>query len=111
MKRNPGLYLAAIHLAAFAATVLYTTYSPEGQAPLIWLFWALVDFPLSLFYWVGGQGYAAWVEGLSDNSLLLGYIFYTPHLIHGVVGTIWWYFLPRFIKEALNKRKPGTDHD
>lgn len=102
MKRSVGVYLAPVHLAAFLAT-LYVASSSTEQVSLIWLFWCPIDLPWSLFYWIGGEGYTLWVEGISQKSSLLATFLYAPHLIHGVIGTVWWYFLPSLVRTLRHR--------
>lgn len=97
-----GLYFAAIHLLAFSVTVLHIHLSPDPQSPLLWVFFAAIDFPISLIYLLAGKFHAN-TTNLQDN-LFLAQVLYVPHLIHGVLGTIWWYFLPRLI---LTKKYGG----
>lgn len=98
MKRDLGAFLALVHLVAFLATAVFTIKSSIEQVSLMWLVWFPIDLPWSLFYWIAGESYSIWVERLSGKSMVLGYIFYAPYLIHGVIGTIWWYYLPRLVK-------------
>lgn len=99
-----GIILAAFHVIAFFATIIYTVNSAIEQASLIWLLWFPVDFPWSLINILGGESYSIWVDNISNKSILLGYLFYTPYLVHGFVGAIWWYFLPTIIS-MVRRRK------
>ena len=76
-----GLFLALLHLVAFFAFVVYIEHSTEPQTPLLWGVFAIVDFPVSLFYLLGR----------------IAQFLYLPYIIHGLLGTIWWYFLPRVV--------------
>jgi hypothetical protein len=62
-----------------------------------------VDFPVSLVYVVGGRAYSEWLSMLSDHSVWLAQIFYLPHLVHGLLGTIWWYLMVRFFAARSNR--------
>ena len=90
-----GWFFAATHALAFAFTAVYAHLSSDGQAPLIWMIWAVIDLPWSLIYFVAGESYSAWLHSVSQLSVAAANIFYLPHVIHGFVGTIWWYFLPK----------------
>jgi uncharacterized integral membrane protein len=57
--------------------------SGEAQHQLYWFFWLLIDFPVSLLIFI------AKVVGFRS--------IYTLYFIHGVIGTIWWYFLPKVL--------------
>jgi hypothetical protein len=92
-----GLWVATLHLFAFAITVVYTLRSVEPQAPLIWGVWALIDMPISLVYFVAGNGYTLWLRNISLSSTTLADLMYLPYVVHGFLGTIWWYFVPKLI--------------
>jgi len=83
-----GLTLLAIHFALFLITLLYISSSSDGQAPLVWVFFAIGDLPVSLIYMLGSTR-------LSDAI-------YMPYLIHGVLGPAWWYLLPRLFMTKQN---------
>jgi hypothetical protein len=105
MNCKLGYYFASIHLAAFIATVMYIEASYVEQASLIWLIWFPIDLPWSLLHLIGGEGYSVWLDQLSNKSMMLGYIFYTPYLVHGIIGTVWWFFLPEVIRSITRAIK------
>jgi hypothetical protein len=78
--RQFATIVAGMHLLGVGATEWYVSTSPVGQAPMVWLYWAFADFPVSLLY------------ALLDDSFLI---------VHGVLGTIWWYFLTAVIVRCL----------
>ena len=88
------MWLAGAHLAAFLTLAFYITRSADPQAPLLWVVFAVIDFPLSLLYFLAGS---------LSNSLhqfeksWVAYVLYLPYLIHGLLGPIWWYLLPRLV--------------
>lgn len=90
-----SLTFSATHLTAFVLTVIFINRSPDPQAPLVWVFFAIVDFPVSLLYLLPIGNYSHEVD--TAATAVMSQILYLPHLIHGVLGTIWWYFLPRAI--------------
>jgi len=73
--------VASAHLIGVGLTALYVSSSTAGQAPLVWVYWAFVDFPISLLY-----------PALNDNVIL----------VHGVLGTGWWYGLTILLIKALS---------
>jgi len=85
---------AGMHFGGFLATVLYIHNSPDSQAGAIWLIWGWIDIPWSALYFMAGSDYSIWLGNVSSRSVVLAYVFYLPHVIHGVIGTIWWYFVP-----------------
>jgi hypothetical protein len=87
-----GLAFALIHLVVFVVYVFYVAGVAErdGQAQLLWIVWLLIDFPISLLIFLA--------KGLGISSITVLYV------IHGVLGTIWWYFIPSiFFKFSLKK--------
>lgn len=64
---------AAVHLSGVLLTAYYVSNSSAAQAPLVWVYWMFVDLPWSLLIWT-----------LASGSLAL---------LHGVIGTAWWYIL------------------
>jgi hypothetical protein len=81
LRRLP-LAIAVTHLVLVALTAAYISASADGQAPLLWLFWYPIDLPISLVYSL-------------PNTVLdaIGDAMYLPYLVHGVLGTVWWYAL------------------
>ena len=88
-----GICLAILHCVGFVVAFSYIALSTDPQAPLVWLVFAIVDFPISLLYYLAGGLYSTIVKTLPS---FLAQILYPPHVIHGLLGTIWWYYLPRF---------------
>jgi hypothetical protein len=103
MAKKLGITLSLLHSAAFAATAAYVHFSTAAQAPLVWTRWFVVDLPVSLLYYLGHTNYPEW--SAAQNNPLAAQLLYLPHLIHGLLGTIWWYFLPRLF---LPKRFGGV---
>jgi len=94
-----GIILASVHLCAFVVTVTYTVKSPIEQSSLVWLVWFPIDIPWSFINILGGEAYSLWLANIASKSFLFEYAFYTPYLVHGLIGTIWWYYLPTFISK------------
>ncbi|MEJ0036715.1 MAG: hypothetical protein WDO68_11605 [Gammaproteobacteria bacterium] len=76
-----ALVVAGVHLIGVLLTAWYVAQSSDGQAPLMWVYWAFIDFPFSLLY------------ALLDNNVLL---------IHGAIGTAWWYALILLLSKAIS---------
>lgn len=93
-KFNIGF--AVFHLVAFIAFAFYvkSVYARDGQAQLLWIYWMVVDFPVSLLLLL------AKAVGFRSYS--------TIYVVFGLFGTIWWYFLPNvFIAiDQRGKKKP-----
>ena len=73
--------VAAAHLLGVLLTAWYVSGSSEGQAPLVWIYWMFIDLPWSLPLWQ-----------LMTGSFVL---------IHGVIGTAWWYLLVILIGRVI----------
>jgi hypothetical protein len=87
---NVGLPFAIGHASLFALLYILVSSSEEAQAQL-WLliFWVL-DFPISL---LADYNIWTWLTVIPP-----------PIFLFGILGLIWWYFLPKFL---LPKRLGG----
>jgi hypothetical protein len=94
MARYAGLAFALLHLAAFLVFVVYIAHSDDPQAALLWGIFAVIDFPLSLLYLLAGSIYSHGTQHMKQE--FTQYVYF-PYLIHGLFGTVWWYFLPRLL--------------
>jgi hypothetical protein len=68
-------------LLGVVATAWYVAQSTAGQAPLVWAYWAFIDFPWSLAYVLQGPTYGTWVDAHSAGHPLLAQLLYFPHLL------------------------------
>lgn len=85
------LYVAAIHQALVLATAAWIANSGDGQAPLVWVCWAVADLPVSLLYYVPvPAAYTGFLETLATQHGMLALLLYPPCLIHAIAGTLWW---------------------
>jgi len=109
--RAIGTILAALHLAGVLITAFSISASSDGQAPLLWALWAIIDFPWSLLYMPLGAPYSNWIESLSHSHPTVAMCLYLPYVLHGVVGTLWWYCLPtivsRFVQNVFRTTRGG----
>jgi hypothetical protein len=85
------LAVASFHLLLVCATAMFVNLSLGGQAPLVWGIWVVVDFPVSLLYYL--SAYSGPLNAVGAQYPVLAQLLYLPHLIHGVAGTLWWYGL------------------
>ena len=94
IAKKIGLFFFSSHCIIFTLFVLNINTSHDPQAPLLWVFFSIIDFPISLLYF-SGKLYSNFLNELGVKSLLE--VLYLPYVIHGLLGAIWWYFLPRLV--------------
>jgi hypothetical protein len=95
LAKKLGLCFACLHCIGFVSVVLCIRRSADPQAPLLWGVFAIADLPISLLYMCVPQAYGDWVDSFGDGPI--AQLLYFPHLLHGMLGTVWWYFLPRLL--------------
>lgn len=101
--RRLGITFAAIHFLGVLLTAWMVAHS-SSWAGVVWMIWAVIDLPLSLAYLPAMLDYFGWVDSLDKAHPILAQILYFPHLFHGLVGTIWWYFLPFLVARIFGRR-------
>ena len=104
------LAVASLHLLMVCATAMFVNLSSAGQAPLAWGIWVVVDFPVSLLYYL--SAYSGMLNAVGAQYPALAQLLYLPHLIHGVAGTLWWYGLTVACQYAIGHIRvlfKGTD--
>ena len=84
-----------MHGVGFITVMIYVNRLADPQAPLLWVKFAIVDWPISLIYYCFGEGYGRWLDSFGQS--VFAQLLYPPHLIHGLLGTVWWYWLPRLL--------------
>lgn len=93
-----GLFFAVVHLVSFALFSVMMNYgSQDAMAGMLWGFWKTVDFPVSLLAFYG------FIPPPIEWSISIFLKFIYPYFIHGVLGTIWWFFIPVVIGSIFNK--------
>jgi hypothetical protein len=99
--------LAVLHLLAVLVFVVYLHQSNEGQAILLWTLWKPVDFPISLLVPWGLDVLPSTGDWAGSLRPAL------PYLVHGVLGTLWWFCVPFLIAwlfgkiTGTGKKRPG----
>jgi hypothetical protein len=71
--------IAGVHFVLFVAAAIYIASVEDGQAPMLWGLFFFIDYPVSY----------------------LAVMVREPHIIFGVLGTAWWYFLARIFLQLL----------
>jgi len=102
MPSKTGQLLALMHVIIFVLFLIYlsSVYDRDGQAILLWAYWLILDFPVSLLLLLGWD-----LMGSSETQIMIFLRYYLPHFVHGVLGTIWWLYLPSFIQKIWWKLK------
>jgi len=90
-----GAFLAAVHLLLSWAIILSIRPNPDAQWGLIWIPLFVIDFPLSMI--AAGLVYVLPDWYVDEWSYPYGSFgrFIAPAVFHGVIGPVWFYFLPR----------------
>lgn len=88
-----GLLFSLIHLAAFFGFLYYLAdlSGRDGQGPFLWVYWLVLDFPVSIL-----------VVLLFALDITSHYVMY---IVHGVLGTVWWFYLPTVAYEIIVKTR------
>ena len=101
ISKTIGIILAIIHICAFIIFVLYLHFgADDGQARLLWALWLPVDFPVSMTVPLGFK----LISSASPFGLELRT--WLPYFVHGILGPIWWYFIPRIIGYIFTRLFP-----
>jgi hypothetical protein len=86
-----GLLFSAIHLILFSwfLSHLSDLSGSDGQGSLLWVYWLVIDFPVSLLVVLS---FAADVTS-----------HYVMYFVHGILGTIWWFYVPTVLYKGFEK--------
>jgi len=75
--------VAGVHLIGVLLTWWYVSATSGGDAPVVWVYWTIIDLPWSIV-----------ISEYMDA--------YQPLFVHGVIGAAWWYLLSIGIGKAIN---------
>jgi len=89
-----ALWCAAIHAIIFVFFVIYLHGISDGQSQMLWMLFLVIDFPVSLLVWYG-------YDFLPENANTIR--FYLPYFVHGILGTLWWYYFPSGLVHLIKK--------
>ncbi len=100
-----GLAGCLVHLVISWWIIIYVVLSErDAQWQLTWVFLLPFDFPFSLLVLFAGYIFPDWtVTGFSppfDDF----HSFVVPLVVHGIVGPLWYFFLPVFIDGFMTLR-------
>ena len=108
--KKVGRIAFVIHLVLSWLVILGVLISDrDAQWPLIWIFFLPFDFPFSLCVLFAGYLFPGWYLGGLPSPWDSFHNFILPVIIHGVVGPLWYFFLPVFIDGLLTLRGSRRD--
>ncbi|HTF96320.1 MAG TPA: hypothetical protein VL995_09325 [Cellvibrio sp.] len=92
---------AALHLVIIFASLPLAKFNEGWNFVFVWAFWFLIDFPVSTLFFVLFYP----LHYLNEAIPSLKWLLYPPYFVHGVLGTIWWFYLPRIYYKVKAKKK------
>lgn len=102
-----GVKFALLHLLFFTLSVYLNEKVAGGWLTLFFMEvpWFPVDLPWSLLDLMFMQkDVSQWLDKIRAISGVFDYIFYPPIIVHGIIGTIWWGFLPTIYLRYKRKK-------
>ncbi|NMN04116.1 MULTISPECIES: hypothetical protein [unclassified Novosphingobium] len=96
------MIFAVVHAILFSILLLNDGVTQEAKVQLFYMPFLIGDFPIILFYSIPVEIIGDYLR-FADNPILAN-IFHSPSIIDCMLGTIWWYFVPKFF---LPKRLGG----
>ncbi len=100
-----GLVLSLIHLVISWWVIISVGLSePDAQWQLVWIAFLPFDFPFSLRVIFAGDIFPDW--SLKGFPYPLGDFisFIVPAFVHGIIGPLWYFFLPVFIDGLMTSK-------
>lgn len=101
-----GFVVGGIHLAFVSYFALAIEHN---SLPWIWMIFAVIDFPVSLFTLAGldammfAWGDVAWKEPWKDFMYASWPIF-----VHAVLGSVWWGLVSKYFVRLLTKHDKAS---
>jgi len=93
-----GLLLSIGHVVLFVVFSVKMNFgSQDAMSGILWGIWRIIDFPVSLLAFYG------FIPAPLEWSFTILMKFIYPYFIHGIIGTIWWFFIPVIIGCVFNK--------
>ncbi|MBC2604819.1 hypothetical protein [Pelagicoccus albus] len=93
-----GTSFLVVHTVVLAFCFLYSQSTHE-EAPMVWLLLVFGDFPVSLGLFLPFLH----IEGNYEWNNI-----YLPLVYHGLLGSLWWLFLPSIVIQTYSKFKNRT---
>jgi hypothetical protein len=90
-----GLTLCVIHFVISWWVIISVGKSePDAQWQLVWILFLPFDLPFSLLVFFSGSIFPDWSFRSIPYPLSEFRGFILPAFIHGIIGPLWYYFLP-----------------
>ena len=101
-----GLIMAAIHVAIVAYTLAQILAAGAADWTVYWRMFLALDFPVSI-----AVVPLTWISPPSPAGPLSDFVnFWWPAVVHGLLGTLWWYIVGMAIGDRLTRlRARGAD--
>ena len=98
-----GIILCFIHLVlSWWIIVSLGLNEPDSQWQLVWLFFLPFDLPFSLLVFFSGLIFPDWSFKSIPYPVGEFRSFILPAFIHGIIGPLWYFFLPVWISGRKN---------
>jgi len=90
-----GTVLCLLHLAiSWWVIISLCRGEPDAQWQLVWILFLPFDLPFSLLVFFSGTIFPDWSINAFPCPLSEFRAFILPAIIHGIVGPLWYFFLP-----------------
>jgi hypothetical protein len=101
-----GSVLCSAHLViSWQVIIGIASSEPDAQWQLIWIFFLPFDLPFSLLVMFCPAIFPDWTFGSLPYPLGDFRAFILPSIIHGVVGPLWYFFVPVAISSLLARHQ------
>lgn len=96
-----GIALGFVHLLSVLMIVWYLLATDvDAQWQLIWVPLLLVDFPVSLVVVFSNELLSGLTSPWASYPASEFHGFVVPAIVHGLLGSLWWLFLPVAVSSA-----------
>lgn len=90
-----GLVMCLVHLLISWLVIIKLGLSePDSQWQLVWIYFLPLDLPFSLLVYFSGSIFADWSFNSYPYPVSEFRSFVLPSIIHGIIGPLWYFFLP-----------------
>jgi hypothetical protein len=92
--------MAAVHFFIILVSIPIANLNEGWSFIFVWGVWIVIDFPISILNIVLYNP----LISLQAKFPALEYVLYPPYFIHGLLGTVWWFYLPRIYYKIKNRK-------